>query len=206
LTWRQLAAGLAVIVLIVALLGVRASLSSTPEVGASPSANASPTVQASQTVPETLSSGPSPSASAETSPTPSPTPEPTPIPTPIPTPKPTAKPTAVPPTPQPTVTCIPEPTGWQATLPKTVVAGQSMQIMFAYMPAGQKMHLDVDYPDLSTVSIGDAYSVVVGDHTELTWTWTVPATMTPGTATARWSGGCGARSYDGSYTFSITAA
>jgi hypothetical protein len=80
-----------------------------------------------------------------------------------------------------------------------------MEITHFYMPVGQKLHLEVDYPDGQTVTIGDAYSVVVGDDTELQWIWTVPSTMTPGTGTARWTGGCGTRVYDGDVDFTITA-
>ena len=207
MSWRQLAAGLAIIVVIIAALGFRAILGGDQGEGVA-SASASQAEgslsSSSSSVAESTDGSPSETASDEQSPTQSPTLAPTAVPTAQPTAQPTARPPT--PTPQPTVMCIPEPNGWQSYFQSTVVAGQTMEITHYFMPVGQKLHLDVDYPNGQTVSIGDKVSVMVGDTPTLQWIWTVPAGMTPGTGTARWTGSCGTRSYDGDVDFTITAS
>jgi len=104
--------------------------------------------------------------------------------------------------------CIPEPTGYSSQWQHTVTAGLDQTVDIQGQPTGQKVIMSVAYPDGSTVPLGTKYASApdAGGWTHAIFTWTIPASMIPGSARASWQIPCdGTRNFDAYGDFTIVA-
>ena len=160
---------------------------------------ATPTLDsAAQLVDRPLASLAAPSPSAESvRATPTPSPSPTVAPSPSPSPSPTAEPT---PSPSPTPALPVKIT----SLPAKVVHGRSLSIT-AVTTKGAVCYIVVELPSgAMSDSKGLDSQRTANSKGAVSWSWTVGANTTPGTATATVFCNLGDRSGSASKTFKVT--